>query len=111
VKSLIELHGGELDMVSQKGIGTTATLIFPKKRVAQEETMTQPVVEQVVEKTVSEAPVSEPVSHAVGQEEEKPAITQYQPNKPLYETAEIKLEEFEGQDVFAAPTKKDPDKS
>jgi PAS domain S-box-containing protein len=35
VKSLIELHGGALEMVSQKGIGTTATLIFPAKRVAQ----------------------------------------------------------------------------
>ena len=33
VKSLAELHGGELEMVSQKGIGTTATLIFPPKRV------------------------------------------------------------------------------
>jgi PAS domain S-box-containing protein len=33
VKSLVELHGGELEMVSQKGIGTTATLIFPAKRV------------------------------------------------------------------------------
>ncbi|MEM7618514.1 MAG: PAS domain-containing sensor histidine kinase, partial [Pseudomonadota bacterium] len=33
VKSLIELHGGELEIVSQKGIGTTATLIFPAKRV------------------------------------------------------------------------------
>ncbi len=35
VKSLVELHGGELELVSQKGIGTTATLIFPSKRVAQ----------------------------------------------------------------------------
>lgn len=35
VKSLVELHGGALEMVSQKGIGTTATLIFPQKRVAQ----------------------------------------------------------------------------
>jgi PAS domain S-box-containing protein len=33
VKSLIELHGGALELLSQKGIGTTATLIFPKKRV------------------------------------------------------------------------------
>lgn len=35
VKSLIELHGGELEIVSQKGIGTTVTLIFPEKRVAK----------------------------------------------------------------------------
>lgn len=34
VKSLMELHGGEFEIVSQKGIGTTATLIFPTKRVA-----------------------------------------------------------------------------
>ncbi|MCI5060485.1 MAG: PAS domain-containing sensor histidine kinase [Alphaproteobacteria bacterium] len=34
VKTLIGLHGGELELVSQKGIGTTATLIFPAKRVA-----------------------------------------------------------------------------
>lgn len=35
VKSLIELHGGEFELVSQKNIGTTATLIFPRKRVSQ----------------------------------------------------------------------------
>jgi PAS domain S-box-containing protein len=35
VKSLIELHGGELEIVSQKAIGTTVTLIFPEKRVAK----------------------------------------------------------------------------
>jgi len=34
VKSLVELHGGGLEMVSQKNIGTTATLTFPKKRVS-----------------------------------------------------------------------------
>ncbi len=33
VSSLIKLHGGELDLFSQKGIGTTATLVFPAKRV------------------------------------------------------------------------------
>jgi len=33
VRSLIDLHGGELDMISQKGIGTTVTLIFPDHRV------------------------------------------------------------------------------
>lgn len=35
VKSLVELHGGALELLSQKGIGTTATLIFPSKRVTQ----------------------------------------------------------------------------
>ena len=34
VKTLVGLHGGELELVSQKGIGTTVTLIFPEKRVA-----------------------------------------------------------------------------
>lgn len=33
VTSLLKLHGGYLELVSQKGIGTTATLVFPKKRV------------------------------------------------------------------------------
>ena len=35
VKSLVELHGGSLDIVSQKNIGTTATLTFPEKRVSK----------------------------------------------------------------------------
>lgn len=35
VKSLLELHGGDLELVSQKGIGTTATLIFPEERVTK----------------------------------------------------------------------------
>lgn len=35
VDSLIKLHGGELEITSQKGIGTTATLVFPAKRVAR----------------------------------------------------------------------------
>ncbi len=35
VDSLIKLHGGRLELVSSKGIGTTATLIFPAKRVAK----------------------------------------------------------------------------
>ena len=36
VDSLIKLHGGRLDLVSKKGIGTTATLVFPSKRVAKQ---------------------------------------------------------------------------
>ncbi len=35
VTSLMKLHGGHLELVSQKGIGTTATLVFPKKRVVR----------------------------------------------------------------------------
>lgn len=33
VNSLIRLHGGSLELFSQKGIGTTATIVLPKKRV------------------------------------------------------------------------------
>lgn len=33
VKSLMRLHGGELELVSQKGVGTTVTLVFPAERV------------------------------------------------------------------------------
>lgn len=33
VDALIGLHGGSLELISQKGIGTTATLIFPARRV------------------------------------------------------------------------------
>lgn len=100
VKSLIELHGGELDMVSQKGIGTTATLIFPQKRVAQGEEMARQEVQPAeVQEQVKAKP--EPSSES-----------QYEPQNPLYKTSEIKYEEFEGQDVFAVsdPTK-DKDKS
>ena len=36
VDSLIKLHGGRLELFSQKGIGTTATVIFPAQRVVQQ---------------------------------------------------------------------------
>ncbi|MCB9989333.1 MAG: PAS domain-containing sensor histidine kinase [Rhodospirillales bacterium] len=36
VQSLIDLHGGRLELFSQKGIGTTATVVFPSKRVVVE---------------------------------------------------------------------------
>ncbi|MBU0859937.1 MAG: PAS domain-containing sensor histidine kinase [Alphaproteobacteria bacterium] len=35
--SLMKLHGGKLELFSQKGIGTTATIIFPARRVTQEQ--------------------------------------------------------------------------
>ncbi len=38
VQSLMSLHGGAFELFSQKGIGTTATLIFPPKRVSQAST-------------------------------------------------------------------------
>ncbi len=34
VGALIRLHGGVLELISHKGIGTTATLVFPARRVA-----------------------------------------------------------------------------
>jgi len=35
VKSLIELHGGRLDIQSSPGVGTSVTLFFPSQRVGQ----------------------------------------------------------------------------
>ena len=34
VDSLVRLHGGRLELISQKGIGTTVTVIIPEKRIA-----------------------------------------------------------------------------
>lgn len=36
VQSLMSLHGGSFELFSQKGVGTTATLIFPAKRVSHQ---------------------------------------------------------------------------
>ncbi|MDB5491844.1 MAG: sensory box protein [Micavibrio sp.] len=33
VSSLMQIHGGSFEMFSQKGLGTTATMVFPVKRV------------------------------------------------------------------------------
>lgn len=35
VDALIKLHGGDFELISQKGIGTTATAIFPAERVVK----------------------------------------------------------------------------
>lgn len=35
VQSLMKLHGGAVEILSQKGIGTTVTLIFPRSRVVR----------------------------------------------------------------------------
>lgn len=37
VESLMKMHGGQLELFSQKGIGTTATVIFPVRRVAAQQ--------------------------------------------------------------------------
>lgn len=67
VKSLVELHGGGLEMVSQKGIGTTATLIFPAKRVTkaveksneEQEVTTDSAASEVIDKSFEGADVFE----------------------------------------------------
>ncbi|MEK7801254.1 MAG: ATP-binding protein [Pseudomonadota bacterium] len=33
VKSLMTLHGGSIEIISQKNIGTTVSLVFPKSRI------------------------------------------------------------------------------
>jgi PAS domain S-box-containing protein len=37
VDSLMKLHGGRFELFSQKGIGTTATIVFPARRVTVQE--------------------------------------------------------------------------
>ncbi len=32
-KSLVEMHGGSLDLQSEQGAGTTVTVRFPKERI------------------------------------------------------------------------------
>ena len=49
VDALMKLHGGELDLLSQKGIGTTVTAIFPAERVVDKEGQDE-TVEFVAEK-------------------------------------------------------------
>jgi signal transduction histidine kinase len=47
VQSLMSLHGGSFELFSQKGVGTTATLVFPPKRVsAPKKSQEQPKVEE-----------------------------------------------------------------
>src|SRR5690606_34915296 len=41
VDALISMHGGSLELISQKNIGTTATLVFPPKRVNPKGTTTK----------------------------------------------------------------------
>ena len=41
VKSLIELHGGGLEMRSQPGVGTSATLRFPARRIRRQQEAAQ----------------------------------------------------------------------
>ncbi len=58
--SLIKLHGGRLELVSKKGVGTTATIVFPAKRVAR----------QAEAKKPSEDKLSELVSQEYGKNDD-----------------------------------------
>lgn len=49
VDALLKIHGAEFDLVSQKGIGTTATAIFPKERVVVKKSKAKPVEDKFVE--------------------------------------------------------------
>ncbi len=49
VDALIGLHGGSLELISQKGIGTTATLIFPVRRVNQKDVSKVSAVDKIRE--------------------------------------------------------------
>jgi PAS domain S-box-containing protein len=47
--SLIKLHGGRLELVSKKGVGTTATIVFPAKRVARQAEAKKPSEDKLSE--------------------------------------------------------------
>lgn len=49
VDALIGLHGGSLELISQKSIGTTATLVFPARRVNPKPGSRRPVIEKIKE--------------------------------------------------------------
>lgn len=49
VAALIRLHGGVLEIVSRKGIGTAATLVFPAKRVAAADPVARTKTPRIVE--------------------------------------------------------------
>ncbi len=49
VDALIGLHGGSIELISQKGIGTTATLIFPARRVSPKAGAKTSVVDRIRE--------------------------------------------------------------
>lgn len=54
VDSLIRLHGGKLELFSQKGIGTTATIIFPVKRVSVKDIDSSNAGDTQEEKSISD---------------------------------------------------------
>ena len=56
VHSLVKLHGGEFELFSQKGIGTTATIILPASRIAVKTDQVQ--LENVRNEAISSMPES-----------------------------------------------------
>ena len=57
VHSLVKLHGGEFELFSQKGIGTTATIILPASRIAVKTDQVQ--LENVRNEAISSMPESD----------------------------------------------------
>ncbi len=55
VNSLIKLHGGSLELFSQKGLGTTATVIFPARRVSPADAKNKKSIDEVVEEQDAES--------------------------------------------------------
>ena len=53
-KSMMNLHGGDLEILSEKGIGTTVSLIFPQERVSWREKKPAPPAD-IVEKSAIDA--------------------------------------------------------
>lgn len=47
-KALIELHGGRLEILSEKGIGTTVAIILPKDRIISRAEEAQGAVDQIL---------------------------------------------------------------
>ena len=56
-KSMMKLHGGDLEILSEKGIGTTVSLIFPPERVSHKDRKDSPPTLSVSGKIDLNAPV------------------------------------------------------
>ncbi len=85
VDSLMKLHNGRVDLVSQKGVGTTVTLIFPEGRVAvskieKKETLELPMEAELpeeieeIEPEIEIMPLELPKTTDLLLEEEKEAV-------------------------------------
>lgn len=54
---MMKLHGGDLEILSEKGIGTTVSLIFPPERVSHKDKKDSPPTLSVSGKIDLNAPV------------------------------------------------------